>query len=232
MIDEFLAHAKEAFPNEACGVVVKAGKRKTRVIRCRNISDTPSEAFEIDPDDYSAAEEAGEIVGIYHSHPNTSAEPSLADLSMCEVTGVPWHIVSWPQAGYRYVEPSGYQAPLEGRPFVYGVHDCFTLVRDYYARTLGLALPDFDHGRHGWWNRGGNLYMDNLEAAGFVVVSDLKPHDALLMQFDAQVPHHAAIYLGDNTILQHMDGRLSGKTFYGEYYQKVTRLVVRHKSLC
>src|SRR5690606_27736051 len=119
MIDEFLAHAKEAFPNEACGVVVKAGKRKTRVIRCRNVSDTPAETFEIDTDDYAAAEEIGEIVGIFHSHPNNSAEPSQADLSMCEVTGVPWHIVSWPQAGYRYVEPSGYVAPLEGRPFVY-----------------------------------------------------------------------------------------------------------------
>ena len=232
MIDEFLAHAKEAFPNEACGVIVKVGKRKTKVIRCRNISDRPTEAFEIDSNDYAAAEEIGEIVGIYHSHPNNCAEPSPADLSMCEVTGMPWHIVSWPHGGYRYVEPSGYQAPLEGRPFVYGVHDCFTLVRDYYSRTLGIALPDFDHDRHGWWNRGGNLYMDNLEAAGFVVVSDLKPHDGLLMQFDAQVPHHAAIYLGDNTILQHMDGRLSGKTFYGEYYQKVTRFVVRHRSLC
>ena len=230
-VDFMLQHAHAEFPNEACGVIIKIGK-KTSPVRCRNISATPTTAVEIHPDDYSNAEDAGEIVGIYHSHPNTTADPSPADLSMCEATGVPWHIVSWPQAAYRCFAPSGYSAPLEGRPFVYGVHDCYSLVEDYYREHMGIDLPKLSHGTNGWWNEGQTLYLDNMEAAGFQIVHDLQVGDVILMQFDSSVPHHAAIFLGDDTILHHLDGRLSCKTFYGEYYKKTTHSYVRHKSLC
>lgn len=229
-LQTMLQHAETAFPHEACGVILKVGK-KTKVVRCRNISPTPETCFQIHPDDYTNAEDAGEIVGIYHSHPNTSAEPSPADLSMCEATGVPWHIVSWPQAGYRYFEPSGYKAPLIGRPFVYGVHDCGSLVEDYYE-SVGIVVPKFSHGDNGWWNAGQNLYMDSVQAAGFRRVDQLQQHDLILMQFEGTVPHHAAIFIGDDTILQHLDGRLSGRTFYGEYYRKVTHSYWRPGSLC
>lgn len=230
MVQEFLTHAEEAFPHEACGLVVKVGK-KQRVVRCVNRHSDPSRAFMIAPEDYAAAEELGEVLAVYHSHPNNTAEPSMADLATCEALGVPWHIVSWPQAGYRYVEPSGYVAPLEGRQFVYGVHDCFSLVCDYY-RTIGIDIPPFDHGEYGWWARGESLYIKNMEAAGFQIVQDLRPNDVILMAFDWDVPHHAAVFLGDDILLQHFDGKLSGKSFYGEFYQKATRHIVRHKSLC
>jgi proteasome lid subunit RPN8/RPN11 len=230
MVQEFLAQAEAAFPLEACGLVVKVGK-KTRVLPCRNTHSDPGRAFMIDPNDYAAAEEIGEVLAVYHSHPNNTAEPSMADLASCAALGLPWHIVSWPQAGYRYIEPSGYEAPLEGRQFVYGVHDCMSLVVDYH-KTLGIHIPPFDHGEYGWWTKGRSLYMENLDASGFRIVSDLRPNDVILMAFDWGVPHHAAVYLGDDILLQHFDGKLSGKSFYGEFYRKATRHFVRHKSLC
>lgn len=228
--NEMLKQAELAYPNEACGVVIQVGK-KQKLIPCRNISKEPTVTFTIDPDDYAAAEELGEIVAIYHSHPNNSAAPSSADLTMCETLGLPWHIVSWPQAGYRYIEPSGYKAPLEGRAFVYGVHDCSTLMRDYYAEKFGVAMS-IPASEHGWWLTGQNLYMDNLENVGLVIVSDLQPDDLILMSFDSQVPHHAAIYLGDDIILHHLEGYPSMKTFYGEFYRKATACIARLKSLC
>lgn len=231
MLRQFLAHAEAAYPEEACGLVVQVG-RKTQVVRCRNSSSSPQTTFTIHPDDYATAEELGEVLAVYHSHPNGSPDPSMADLAMCNAQKLPWHIVSWPVVGHSCTAPTGYVVPLIGRPFVYGIHDCFSLVRDYY-QEIGIVVPEFDHGTAGWWNEGHNLYMDGLEAAGFVVVTGPpRLHDVLLMKFNGKVPHHSAVYIGDNQILHHMDDRLSGRAFFGQFYRTATMYTVRHKSLC
>jgi len=138
-----------------------------------------------------------------------------------------------PQAGeLSCIEPSGYEAPLVGRPFHHGVLDCWTLCRDWYAREWGLALPD--PVRHdNWWDDGcSDLYTENLAAAGFVpiAVGDIQRGDLILMQIRSRnlVPNHAGIYLGDGLMLHHMYGRLSSRDVYGGYWLENTRLVARH----
>jgi cell wall-associated NlpC family hydrolase len=51
-----------------------------------------------------------------------------------------------------------------------------------------------------------------------------------LMQLSSSLPNHAAIYLGDQMILHHSQGRLSSRDVYGGYYWKNTALVLRHES--
>ncbi|KLB50036.1 Mov34/MPN/PAD-1 family protein, partial [Xanthomonas euvesicatoria] len=87
-------------------------------------------------EDYAAAEDAGQIVALVHSHPNASAHASDADKAMCEASGLTWHIISVgqvdgvPECGeVQTIQPSGYVAPLVGRQFAHGVLDCYTLVR-------------------------------------------------------------------------------------------------------
>ena len=112
-----------------------------------------------------------------------------------------------------------------------GTTDCYGLIRDYYGR-LGIDIPDFE--RHqGWEKEGMNLYLDNYESAGFARVDEAQPHDVLLLQMGGSpVPNHGAIYLGDNRILQHLEGRLSARAVYGDYYRKATTHILRHRQSC
>ncbi|MDR2208810.1 MAG: C40 family peptidase [Azoarcus sp.] len=231
LVPEVVAHAAETAPAECCGVAVVV-RGRLRYLRCRNRA---AEDFEIDPADWAAADDTGEIVGICHSHVFVLPEPSMADLTMCEQTDVPWLIVNHPSGAYKIVTPSGWRAPLIGRQFRHGVLDCYTLVRDYYRETLGIDLPDFQR-EDDWWLKGGDLYRQNFEAAGFVMIGDgdcrdLRVHDGLMLQVASPVPNHAAVLVEDGQILQHCHGRLSSRDVYGGYWRKHTTHVLRHRSL-
>lgn len=105
----------------------------------------------------------------------------------------------------RYFEDFNY----EGRPFIHGMFDCYTLVRDYYKRTFSIFLPTNIQRDWEWWSKGENLYLENAKDCSFEEVNDIKKHDILLMKINSPVPNHAAIYLGEEKILHHMAGRFS-----------------------
>lgn len=219
-------------PKERCGVIVKDGDGQ-RLIECKNIADRPQETFKFDPTEWAYLTVDYEVIAIWHTHPNASASPSPADLKMIEATQLPWHIVSWPEGGHSYTEPSGYEAPYIGRPFVHGVLDCYALCRDWYKRELGIDLPD-DEREDDWWNKGKSIYLDGFERNGFTSIGTdvrkLQRGDGILMQIRSPVPNHAAVYLGDGKILHHLHGRLSGIFPYGGQWQKNSTHFLRHQT--
>lgn len=230
------AHAVAEYPREACGlVVVVKGREQYRP--CRNMADAPGEHFRLDPSDYAAAEDAGEITAVVHSHPDAAAAPSEADRVGCEASGLPWLIVAvhgGRVAGRAQIEPCGYIAPLVGRTWSHGTLDCWALVRDWYARELGVALPSPPRA-DGWWNDGhSDLYAEAaMQKEGFRKLAPdetLLPGDVILMQIRARngVPNHAAVYLGDGLMLHHLAGRLSSRDVYGGYWQEMTHRVMRY----
>jgi len=230
IVEAMLAHASDEQPREACGLVVARGK-KCRLIRARNLAAEPRSTFNLDPDAWLEVLDGEEVIGIYHSHPSGNPTPSLADLTGCEMSQLPWHIVGCGTGLFRYVEPSGFRAPYLGRPYVYGVHDCWALVRDWYVREWNLDIPDFPREPE-FWLKGQNLFMDHLGEAGFVEVSegDVEAGDAFLIQVSSPVPNHVAIYLGDGTILHHCRNRLSSRDPWGGYWEKHASHRVRHNS--
>ncbi len=227
---EALAHAKEEYPRECCGLVAVV-KGRTHYFPCRNLADTPDEHFVLDPDQYSEIEDKGEIISIIHSHPKTNHSPSQADLVACEKSGVPWFVVNPQTELWGSAVPTGFKLPYVGREFSHGLVDCYTLVRDWYKGEFGVELNDY-HRRDKWWDKGENMYLDNFKKEGFKAIppEDVGYGDLFLMHLESTVPNHAAIYIGDMTILHHVQGRLSSRDVYGGYYQKNTARVLRHES--
>lgn len=89
LADALIAHARESFPNEACGVVGLAGGRVVRLLPARNAAAQPQRHFTFDDDGYRkviALEREGLEVGIYHSHPVSPAYPSATDRAEMRAT--------------------------------------------------------------------------------------------------------------------------------------------------
>lgn len=224
-----LRHAAAEAPREACGLLlIRDGKEE--YLPCRNLSSSLGH-FVMDPLDFVGAEEAGDVTAVVHSHPNTSAKASQADLVSCEASGLPWFIVSVSSGVWERIEPSGYKAPLIGRTWVHGVTDCYSLIRDWYREHRSIDLPEYERDEE-WWKNGDNLYLDHFEEAGFAPLSAdeaYRPGDCILMQIHSKVVNHAAVYLGRDTMMHHVMKRLSSREIYGGYWKKNTRLVVRHR---
>lgn len=233
------AHAAEVYPSECCGAIV--GKE---YIPCRNISGNKDQ-FEIHHKDLAKAEDLGEIQAFVHSHPNASARASEIDLIQIELHEKPWVICAYPDIEFQVYEPCGYKAPLVGRNYIHGIQDCYSIVRDFYERELGIKLIDFER-EDAWWESKENksLYLDGFGEAGFVEVSDLQYGDVMLCRVGrTEHVNHAVIWLGDQTdlkseqteacvgssiILHHPYGRKSVREVFGPQWQERVAKVVRY----
>ena len=225
--EEAFFYAQKQMPREACGLFVNVNG-KERFFPCRNIAEDGND-FVIHPEDYAMAEDAGDILKVFHSHVYSRPFPSETDKVSCEVTNLPWVIVSVPNGEWFEFTPSGYKAPLIGRSWCHQLMDCYSIIRDYYKENLNVTLPDFTRD-HEWWNKGQNLYVEHFRDAGFYEIdpNDIQPHDVILMQIHSNVVNHGAIYLGNDQMLHHLHKRLSCREVYGGYYAKHTIKVIRY----
>jgi proteasome lid subunit RPN8/RPN11 len=230
ILEDVKTHANSSPKKEVCGVVVTA-HRKSKYVPCKNIAEQ-AEHFVIDPADYAAAEDSGKIIAIVHSHVNQNPKPSQADLVGIETTKLPWLIMNTPVNTHTITFPSGYVADYVGRQFVHGIMDCYSIWRDWYQRELGIEMVDYPR-QHQWWLKGDDLYEANYKEAGFfeVPIEELRRHDIILMKVASPVQNHAAVYLGNNTMLHHVMDKISSKDVYGGYWRKITTKVLRHWSM-
>lgn len=235
-----IEHAKECYPLECCGLIVNR-----QYVPCRNIADHDAD-FKIHPQDLVKAESMGKVQAIVHSHPDGTCKPSLVDNQQIAKHSLPWVILAYPDIEFGIYHESKPQ-PLIKRQYIHGELDCFTIVKDYYERELGIVLDDFERHDRWWETADSSLYLDNYESQGFVKVDDLHRHDLILcaVQPTKQV-NHALIYMGndgslkseetepaigDHLVLHHPYGRRSRREIYGNVWHNRTRMVIRHRSL-
>ena len=86
VIDTVVAHAREAAPDECCGLLIGRGDDIVAARRTPNVSARPATRFEIDPKGHiegrrDARARGLDVAGFYHSHPHSPAEPSSADVA-------------------------------------------------------------------------------------------------------------------------------------------------------
>lgn len=240
--EQIVAASKAAHPLEAVGVIAGG-----RFVEFRNIHFKPTRHFEFTNDDWDAAEKIGHITLIWHSHPNGRPMASDDDKTIAEGWGIPIAIYATPADSWDIYEPCGWVAPLTGRIFVYGILDCWQLVRDCFKKDKGIDLPRFN-APFGWWlherdNSGHivkhapELMLDNVEAGGFVPVEarHIKPYDVVLMRVVDGAVSHCGVYLGDGHMLHHFMGHHSRVIAYQPgvgHYGKATTQIIRHRSLC
>jgi len=100
--DKLIAHAIKQQPSESCAMLL--GKRVgnnwnvKEVFLTQNIDDSQTN-FTISPEEllkgYQIAEKNQlEVVGVFHSHPNSDAIPSNTDKKFMQNNPVPWIIFS------------------------------------------------------------------------------------------------------------------------------------------
>ena len=92
-------HAREAVPDECCGVLLGRGDEIAEALAARNIAEQPAARFVIDPHDHIAGRRDArarglDVVGFYHSHPRSAPEPSVRDLDEFTYPGHLYAIVS------------------------------------------------------------------------------------------------------------------------------------------
>jgi len=229
--EEALLHAKKEDPKESVGVLLNI-KGKEKYFPCRNLSMNQNQCFILDPEDYVKADNLGEIIGIVHSHPITPPEPSEADRVSCEHSNLKWYIVNPKTETWGYCEPCGFKPPLRGRQWVWGLQDCYSLVRDWYKKEKNIELKD--------WTRPTTpeefllnpMFEQCAWRTGFRELKfdeKLINGDLLFMSIGSPGLNHVAIFL-DGDVLHHLADRLSCKEPYSEWLLKCTGKRLRYAS--
>ena len=210
-LEEFKQHVQECYPQEACGLVIDS-----IFLPMANVAEEPVDSFRMEQGTFLAYE--NRIDCIVHSHTYISPDkdprtPSLADLSLAKTTTLPMGII---HTDGNIVSDVLYfntrvPEPLLDRPYIAGVYDCYTIVRDFLILEYQYFL-DILPRPHNWeeWDK---MYMlNNLDNQGLKKIPsgvELVRGDVLVLRIGSTLPNHVGIYTGNGKFIHHLNRRVS-----------------------
>lgn len=217
---EFLAHALDEYPREACGLIIDNG---ATYVPFKNEHANPKLNFRMSDERYLEYLRAGRITALMHSHtwhvPVKNNYPSCMDMQAQEQMCLPWGIVHISQ--HRDIDGPFYFgdqvpiAPFVGRPFRPNVHDCYTLLRDIYRVEKNVTLPLFAREGRWWATAGDNFLRNNFQKAGFEQIDRRQlGYNDVIMDIvnppkENKTINHIMIMRDKGQILHHLNERLS-----------------------
>lgn len=114
-------HAENEKPNESCAILFGNDDLVSEVFLTKNIEESPVN-FTISNEQliegYKIAEEKRvEVIGIFHSHPNSDAYPSNTDKKFMQTNPVAWIIYSGINKDFKayILESNIIEIPIEGK---------------------------------------------------------------------------------------------------------------------
>lgn len=101
LLEALLARAAASPDAEVCGLLLGEGDEVRAAPALANVAPDPARRFELDPAGLLAAHKAARfggpaVLGHYHSHPSSTAEPSACDAAMALEDGALWLILAPP----------------------------------------------------------------------------------------------------------------------------------------
>jgi proteasome lid subunit RPN8/RPN11 len=197
-------HTAQCYPQEAVGIV-EGGD----YVPLENHSTEPTKDVVLDD---AALLRVAQAEVFFHSHPDGMGCPSESDMAYQMQLGIPFVVMVWPLWDVFWWGDMLKPAPLLGRGFRHGVHDCYSLLRDYYATVRNEPLIDQPRDWN-WWDprfgKGLDLYRDYFDKAGFrkiPVAEATQPGDGLMMSFNYKVPMHGMVVWDRDMLLHHPAG--------------------------
>lgn len=226
---DMVAHARKHEGEESCGLIA-GGK----FWPCKNTNPDPSKYFSISAEAFARVDELG-IDVVFHSHLGFDNKFSKDDIKACKQINLPWVMYCLGTDEWHYMDPTG-KAPYLQRPWIYGIYDCYGIVRDYYNNEFSIALDDFERGEEREWESSEwRMFEKNFKQQGFVEVDDdnIKRGDVFLMQLQSGFPNHVGVLHDSSSgvFYHHLTGRLSEASIYGGYWQKHTNKILRHRRM-
>lgn len=226
-LSEIQEHLESEYPREGCGVLAVV-KGRSRWFPCTNVA-KGNDSFIIDSTEYLKISRSADIVGIVHSHPDASNEPSEHDIATCNALGITYYIFSLPDMELFILEPVRETHPLMGREYAFGVFDCFEAVRDYYIQERGLDIPSRKAYEDDWWLKGLDYFTpEYIKTWGFEPVDRPEKGDLLVFSHKADVGNHCGVYLGEEIFYHHAVHRLSCRDHLQPMWRKSLTGIYRY----
>tara|TARA_X000001036_G_C20559042_1_gene757625 strand:- start:268 stop:966 length:699 start_codon:yes stop_codon:yes gene_type:complete len=208
-IEDMREHFKNEYPREGCGILTVV-KGKQKWIPCTNIAEEDNH-FIIDTKEYLKIARTSDIVGIVHSHPDESSEPSELDINNCNALGKKYYIFSYPEMDLTIVEPEINTTDLYGREYKFGVKDCFEALRDY-LQTQNIEIPPRAMFVEDYWDKNIDYFNDKTISDwqhSPVSLNEIKENDVLIFKVFSDINNHCGVYLGNDIFYHHAENRLS-----------------------
>ncbi len=208
-LQEIEKHFKDEYPREACGLLTVV-KGKKNWVPCTNIAED-GDSFIFDSKEYLKVSRTSDIIGIVHSHPDTTCEPSITDIKYCNALGIPYYIFSYPDMDLEIVSPETNVTDLYGRQYEFGVTDCFEAMRDYLAEQK-INIPPRALFEDDWWEKGLDYFTDEIIAEwghSPVPLNEIVENDVLIFKVQEETNNHCGVYIGNECFYHHAVNRLS-----------------------
>ena len=220
------AYACETPNEESCGFVLEDGI----AVQVANKAEDPINQFAIDPFDYARFDSS--IQGVWHSHLDFAGFSAL-DQQVMAADDLPWAVYCLSDDSWHQCDP-GVTAPFEGRPFVFGVYDCYSLITDYLMKE-GVQLPPWRRGSWGEWNTPAfSPFDDEWKNYGRTVKNGIyQAGDMLLLNLGDFPSHtdHVGVFVNSKQFLHHPAQGVSRLQTFGGYWKRRLNWVVRPHSL-
>ena len=103
LLPKIYKHLEKESPREACGLIT-LNDTEAEWVPIKNISEN-ADNFQMDTKEYIQAALENKIIGVLHSHIDSSAEPSDFDRKQCNGLNLDYYIISLPSKELYHLKP-------------------------------------------------------------------------------------------------------------------------------